>query len=252
VQKDFYSEYYEVEDKHWWFIGRRRVILRLLDLYFAERDSEPREILDVGCGTGMMLGYLAGYGTVRGVDADERAVSFCKKRGLDNVSLFDGLTLPFADNTFDLVTMFDVLEHIEDDRSAIGEVFRVLKAGGTFMITVPAYRFLWGPQDEINLHKRRYNAPQLAARINEQGFKIAKLSYFNTLLFPGIAGIRLLRRLAPSHVSGVTELKSDFTLTKRGALNTFLATLFGLERLVVGRINVPFGVSIVCMAHRST
>ena len=197
-----------------------------------------------------MLRYLGRYGRARGVDADERAVSFCKKRGLDNVVLFDGFTLPFPENHFDLVTMFDVLEHIEDERFAVSEVFRVLKAGGIFMMTVPAYPFLWGPQDEISLHKRRYLAPQLASRISGQGFKIAKLSYFNTFLFPVIAGIRLLRRLTPSRPSRVAELKSDFALTKRGGLNSLLATVFGLERFVVGRISVPFGISIVCVAHR--
>lgn len=110
MRKNFYSEYYEVEDKHWWFIGRRRVLLRLLDLYFRPEKFQCCEVLDVGCGTGTMLQYLNRYGSTRGVDADENAVSFCKQRGLDNVALFDGLRLPFADKSFDLVTMFDVLE----------------------------------------------------------------------------------------------------------------------------------------------
>lgn len=250
MRQNFYSEYYAVEDKHWWFIGRRRVLLRLLDLYFRPPSSQPREILDVGCGTGTMLQYLTRYGSAMGVDADENAVSFCKQRGVDNVELFDGHRLPFPDESFNLVTMFDVLEHIEDDRSAVMEVFRVLKPGGTFMLTVPAYAFLWGPQDEISLHKRRYVATELRWRISEQSFKIVKLSYFNTFLFPGIAAIRLLRRLVPSRRGVVASLKSDFTLTRRGPLNSLLAMLFGSERFIVGRLNVPFGVSIVCIARR--
>lgn len=197
-----------------------------------------------------MLQYLSHYGTARGVDADENAVSFCERRGLGNVELFDGLSLPFPDKSFDLVTMFDVLEHIEDDRFAVVEAFRVLKPGGTFMLTVPAYEFLWGRQDEVSLHKRRYIASELRSRISEQSFRIVKLSYFNTFLFPGIAAIRLLRRLLPSRREEVADLKSDFSLTRLGPLNSLLATLFGFERFIVGRMNVPFGISIVCIARR--
>jgi SAM-dependent methyltransferase len=252
VQKDFYSEYYAVEDKHWWFVGRRRVLLCLLDRYFGRRLSEGRSLLDVGCGTGTMLGYLSRYGAVRGVDADEAAISFCRQRGVDNVQLYDGRKLPFRDQTFDLVTMFDVLEHIEDDRFALEEVFRVLKAGGTFILTVPAYPFLWGPQDEVSLHKRRYLASELRLRICSSGFNLVKLSYFNSILFPPIAAIRLGRRIIPAPRGEQQGLRSDFSFTTSGWVNSALAWIFGIEQFIVPRIRIPFGVSIVGVAKRTT
>jgi SAM-dependent methyltransferase len=154
--------------------------------------------------------------------------------------------LPFEDNTFDLVTALDVVEHIEDDRGALRELYRVIRPGGMLMISVPAYKFLWGAQDEISHHKRRYTTPEIRERMIEAGFKVRRLSYFNTFLFPAIAGIRVLRPYKP----GSADLKSDFTMTKPGPANTLLGTVFALEAPVVERTNLPFGVSILCLANK--
>ena len=117
-----------------------------------------RAILDMGCGTGTMLGHLRRFGDAQGVDADEQAVGFCRSRGEERVQLLESETLPFSDDSFDLVTALDVLEHIEDDRAALREIARVLRPGGTFLATVPAYGWMWGAQDEISHHFRRYTA----------------------------------------------------------------------------------------------
>ncbi len=114
------------------------------------------------------------------------------------------------------------------------------------MISVPAYRFLWGAQDEISHHKRRYVAPQVRQRVTGAGFTIRRLSYFNTLLFPAIAGIRLVRPYKP----GSAKLKSDFTMTKPGLGNTLLGRIFSLEAPLLARTNLPFGVSIICLAKK--
>jgi SAM-dependent methyltransferase len=250
VQKNFYSEYYEVEDKHWWFIGRRRIILRLLSRYFARDNEKTRSLLDIGCGTGTMLSYLSKFGSAQGVDADEAAVSFCQLRGLQNVQQFDGRKLPFSDGTFDLVTMFDVLEHIEDDRSALKEVFRVLKARGLFMFTVPAYQFLWGAQDIVSHHKRRYLLSDLRSRIRASGFELLRISYFNSILFPWIAAIRIGRRIREFFGAEPAPLKSDFTVGRSRSLNSFLSGVFSLEQFVVPHVNLPVGVSIIGVATR--
>jgi SAM-dependent methyltransferase len=248
VRKEFYAEYFALEDKHWWFVGRRRLLLKLLGRVFRPADSgAPREILDVGCGTGTMLQHLSAYGNPTGADADAEAVYFCRKRGLENVLQLTDATLPFEPGTFDLVTMLDVLEHIDDDLGMLGEVFRVLKPDGLLLATVPAYRFLWGPQDEISLHKRRYRAKELKARLEQAGFSLVKLSYFNTLLFPFIAAIRLGRKIVPGQPD---ELKSDFTLTNAGFLNQLLASIFAWERHLITRFDLPFGVSIVALARK--
>jgi ubiquinone/menaquinone biosynthesis C-methylase UbiE len=247
VKKDFYSEYFQVEDKHWWFVGRRRILLALLDRFLPEPPRPPRKILDVGCGTGTMLRYLAAYGEIQGVDADSEAVHFCQMRGLENVSQLAGEAIPFADNSFDLITMFDVLEHIEDHSGALREIFRVLKRDGMLVLTVPAYRFLWGAQDEISHHKRRYRASEIKQRLHEAGMVLIKLSYFNTLLFPFIALIRLGRTFRRRRAE---ELKSDFTLTSAGPANELLARIFAWERHLVARWDLPFGVSIVGLARK--
>lgn len=248
MQKEFYAEYFELEDKHWWFVGRRRLLLKLLERVLGRAHANPgREILDVGCGTGTMLQYLSAYGTATGADADPAAIYFCRKRGLENVGQLTDATLPFEAATFDLVTMLDVLEHIDDDLGMLREVARVLKPEGLLLATVPAYRFLWGPQDEISHHKRRYRAEELRERLEDAGFSLMKLSYFNTLLFPFIAAIRLGRKVVPAKAA---ELKSDFTLTKAGSLNRLFASIFAFERHLITRFDLPFGVSIVAVARK--
>ena len=192
-----------------------------------------------------MLQQLSRYGTVDGVDSDPNAVSFCRERGIERVQRLTSQTLPWEAESFDLVTALDVIEHIEDDRAVLAEVRRVLRPGGTLLITVPAYQALWGPQDEISHHKRRYRARQVGERLTGAGLETIKLSYFNTLLFPPIAAVRVLRPHRPGR-----ELKSDFTLTQPGRLNDVLARAFAAEAALVARFNLPFGVSIVAIARK--
>ena len=250
MEKEFYSEYFAVEDKHWWFVGRRRLLLSVLDR-FVRKSQKRASILDIGCGTGTMLSYLSRYGDVQGADADEEAVRFCKLRSGINVTQLTDASLPFADESFDVVTMLDVLEHIDDDLKALGEVRRILRPGGIFVATVPAYMFLWGAQDIISHHKRRYVAGELQSRLEGSQLRVKKLSYFNSLLFPGIAVIRILRRSAVKKKCA-TEVKSDFTMTRPGPLNQVLSLLFSIESLLINKIDFPFGVSILAVAEKSS
>ena len=251
MKKEFYAEYYKMEDRHWWFVGRRHIFLRMLDKYLpAAANGQRRCILDVGCGTGTMLQYLSRYGDVFGVDSDEQAVSFCHKRGTYQVRQVGPLpsALPFEDGTFDLITMLDVLEHIDDDGGALREMHRLLRPGGMLMLAVPAYRFLWGPQDEISHHKRRYVAPEIRERMMQAGFNIRRLSYCNTLLLPIIAAVRVVRPYLPR----TFQMKSDCTMTKLGLLNGLLGRIFALEAPLVERMNLPCGVSILALAFKKS
>jgi SAM-dependent methyltransferase len=248
VRADFYSEYYALEDRHWWFVGRRRIFLSLLERELEQRAADGRRALDVGCGTGTMLQHLSRYARVQGIDADPKAVAFCHERGLTDVSQIESPVLPFPDGSFDLVTAFDVLEHVEDDIGLLREMYRVASPGALLLVSVPAYQFLWGAQDEISHHHRRYVAPELRRRVTAAGFQLDRVSYFNTLLFPAIAALRVGRRLLPSR--GSDEVKSDFGLTPPGLVNRVLARLFGMEAALLQRVNLPVGVSVLALARR--
>ena len=247
MDEGFYPRYYDHEDRHWWFIGRRKIFLRVLDRELGPGLGDDRRVLDVGCGTGTMLGYLARYGQAEGVDADEQAVRFCRSRGLDRVQHVPNGSLPFADGSFDLVTALDVIEHIDDDRGTVQELHRVLRPGGRLLVSVPAFQWMWGPQDDISHHKRRYVAGEVRTLLEQSGFSLRRLTYFNTLLFPAIAGIRVLRPYRP----GTQDVQSDFEMTQPGPVNSLLARLFALEAPLVARTRLPFGVSILGLARRS-
>ena len=243
MDKDFYPAYFELEGRHWWFLGRRRLFLSLLEDRFP-RARRPIDVLDFGCGTGAFLEDLDRFGTVRGVDADASAVSFCHARGRREVlHVPPGASLPFGDDTFDLVTTLDVVEHIDDDVGALAELRRVLRPGGVLLVAVPAFMFLWGKQDDVSHHRRRYTARTLSSALARAGFGIDRMTYFNTVLFAPIAAVRIGRRLL--RIEGSAQ--SDFELGP-SALNGLLGAVFGAETAVVTRWRLPFGVSLLSLA----
>jgi SAM-dependent methyltransferase len=235
LEKQFYEEYARVQDVHWWFVARRRILAAVLGRRLGTHGDSARRILDVGCGTGANLGM---------VDMDSGAVDLCRKRGWD-VRLTEGAALPFRDGEFDLVTLLDVIEHVADDGEILGEARRVLAPGGSIMVTVPAYQWMWGAQDEISHHHRRYTRRRLLASLERSGLRPVRATYFNTVLFPPIAAIRLVRRLVP----GPSAPRSDFEDTPPGRLNALLTRVFGLEAAIVPRLRLPFGVSVLALAE---
>jgi len=248
MDERFYEEYFEIEDSHWWFVGRRRIIAAALDRHLGAHDATDRRILDVGCGTGYMLGFLGHWGEVTGVDADPAAVAYSHRRGFTNVHRLESDALPFETGSFDVVSAFDVLEHVEDDGRMVAEMAKVLKPGGTAIVTVPAYRALWGRQDEISHHHRRYARRELRRLLIRAGFDVERISSFNTILLPPIAAVRLSRRLVSRRLDG--EMGSDFSMTRTGRVNDALARIFGSEAALVRRVDLPFGVSTLAVANR--
>ncbi|MGD1994789.1 MAG: methyltransferase domain-containing protein [Anaerolineae bacterium] len=246
MREDFYAEYYEIENVHWWFVARWQIFLEVIRREF-DQESEIRA-LDAGCGTGTMLGHLEQLGPAVGIDRATAAVRFCRGRGRNRLVQGTADTLPLEDGTFDLVCALDMLEHIADDVAALKEMSRVCRPGGRILITVPAFQFLWGRQDEISHHLRRYTARELRARITAAGLEVRKLTYFNTLLFPIVAAIRVGRRLLPSGPE--EEIESDFTMTRPGRLNDLLARVFKAESGLIQAARLPFGVSLLAVARK--
>jgi SAM-dependent methyltransferase len=244
MQHDFYAEYAEIEDTHWWFRGRREIF----DCLLAPLAGAPLRILDVGFGTGAMLGFLARYGAVVGMDRSLEAMRFARSRSGASMLLGDITRIPLATGTMDLVTAFDIMEHVDDEAAAFAELARICRPGGHVLVTVPAYRFLWGNQDVVSHHRRRYTLAGLETRVHAAGLVPRRLSYFNALLFPVVAAIRLVRRLrGEPHGAGVP---SDFSMTRPGLVNDALARVFAAEGRWLARRRLPVGVSLVCLAER--
>src|SRR5436190_14856243 len=166
MQQHTYAIMRRVEETHWWFAGRRRIIKSFLGRLCCEITSgnggrNSVNILDVGCGTGANLEMLSEFGEAEGVDISGEALTFCRERGLENVKQGEAEALPFEDSSFDLVTGLDVVEHLDDDHEGLKEMRRVLRPGGHVLVFVPAFMFLWGVQDDISHHRRRYTLDQL-------------------------------------------------------------------------------------------
>jgi len=185
---------------------------------------------------------LRRYGSVRGMEISEEAVEYNRQRDRE-VSLGSIEQMPFADSSFDLVLALDIIEHVPDDLQALRELYRILRPGGSLLVTVPALQMLWSAHDVINGHYRRYTLGELRNRVETAGFEVVTATYFNTLLFPIIAALRWLWRLCPKRTA------SDFAEVPR-LLNALLTEVFSLEKPFVGRIKLPFGVSALCFVQK--
>jgi len=244
MQQHTYSLMYEVEGHHWWFYGRRQIITSFIESILPRNQNPRPRILDVGCGTGANLEMLAEFGDAEGVDVSTDALSFCRQRGLNSVKLGEAEKLPYPDQSFDLVTALDVVEHLDDDLAGLREMHRVLKPGGHVMMFVPAFMFLWGVQDDVSHHRRRYTMKQLKDRVAAAGFEIERATFANiTFFMPTLLGRVLMR------VTGFRpESENNLTI---GFLNKPLGMILGAEHHWLRRFNLPFGVSAICVARRS-
>jgi SAM-dependent methyltransferase len=241
-----YDAHARLDDEHWWFLGRRAIAHDAL-----ERHLHPlvgtRRILDAGCGTGGNLRMLQQFGTVTGLELEPAALEQAKKRTGGSVRLLQGGIpegLPKGEQ-FDVITMFDVLEHLDDPVGAIKALKDLLTPSGQLVITVPAFQFLWSKHDDLNHHKRRYSLRQLTEHLAEGGMKVDFHSYFNSVLFGPVAAVRLFRKVVPGN-----EGDSDYG-SGGGVANWALTKLFSAERHVASRLPVPFGVSLLAVATKA-
>jgi SAM-dependent methyltransferase len=245
VETGLYAQIRSIEADHWWYVGRRRIVFDWL-APMAAGYTAPR-ILDIGCGTGMNLQVLRDLGCRRtvGLDIAPEALAYCQGRHVGPLVQADGARLPFAPSSFDIVMALDLIEHVEDDVSALLEIARLLRPGGRLLIFTPAYQFLWSHQDEVSHHFRRYTATLLRDRLVQAGFRVEKLTYANTLLFPLVWFGRLSLRLR-----GRPDAVSENDMHPSWA-NGALASIFSAERRALRHVNLPFGVSLLSVAIRS-
>lgn len=241
MERAVFDRMAELDQHHWWFRARRRILNALVE--HVVKPPKDARILEVGCGTGHNLAMFARFGRVDASELDPCARALASKRlgaevkeaRLPDLSMFER-------NGYDLIGLLDVLEHVADDLDSLRAIHRRLKPGGALLMTVPANPWMWSAHDAAHHHVRRYTRKQLEELFLRSGLEVQLLSYFNTLLFPMIAGARILGKL-------IGKESADDTLP--GArLNKALERVFGWEARLVGRLSLPFGVSLVAVVRR--
>lgn len=236
-----YIEMASVEEEYFWFVARRRIISQVLDHL---RPKPGSDILEIGCGTGGNLNLLARYGNIYASESDAGARKLADKRNV--VKVEHGClpnNIPFGDKSFDIIAMFDVLEHVDDDIGALRSLYKRLKSTGLFILTVPAYQFLWSHHDVVNHHKRRYLRSNLEKLLQTVGFSVIYSTYFNTIFFPIVLIVRFVNNLLRRR-SG-----TDIKMPPR-VINALLTKIFAAESRVIPQISLPYGVSILVVARK--
>lgn len=242
MEKSTYDVESGIEAVHWWFVGRRRLFRGLIGRMGIPVDAA---ILDVGTSTGTNLRMLRdmGFTGVLGMDLEDAAILWCAEKGLGTVRKGDVRDMPFADGAFDLVLATDIVEHVDEDVSALREIHRVLKPSGRVLLTVPAFRSLWGLQDRVSHHKRRYRRGEFVEKLRAAGFTVEDAFYFNFLLFAPIWLARRLIALTRLELKSENELNSPL-------VNAVLGAVFGLDVRLARRVRPPFGVSICAIVGK--
>jgi SAM-dependent methyltransferase len=243
VKRQFAKQYSSFEQWHWWFRGRQRILEVVLHRELYTRTSLV--VASLGCGPSGGLTWLAPFvglkGRLVGLDVDPLHARSLKSPLEYVVGKVEAV--PFALGRFDLVLALDVLEHLEDDAAGLSEAAQLLKPSGLLLVTVPALPSLWGGQDVVSHHHRRYTKRTLYGAFDRAQLPRPSVTYFNTLLFPPVATVRWIRRAA----GFADRARSDFTDNQPGFTNEILAMTFGMERYWVGRIPMPVGVSLLAI-----
>jgi len=240
MERDFELQTHRAEDRHWWYRGRRNVIERVIaDLRLPAR----ARILDAGCGSGRNMVELTRHGTVTGVELSDASIDLARARGAGEVIAGSVLQMPFDGDSFDLSVCLDVIEHLEDDLDALRELRRVLAPGGSLLVTVPAYQWLWSGHDEVNHHHRRYTRRSLQRVAEQAGWDQVRTTYFNSLLLPAAILLRVLDRFSRK----TTESSLDLWVPPE-PLNWLLERPLALEAALIGRRGrIPAGLSLLAV-----
>ena len=239
--KDYlYRDLYEEEERHWWHQAKRKIVLDFIKIYIP---NKKLTLIDIGCGTGKNMETLQQFGQAWGLDSSTKAIKYCKKRGLSNVILGNAEDTKLAGNKFDLVTLLDVLEHVDDDK-LLKEMSRILKKNGYLLITVPALEWMWSQWDVVLHHKRRYTKKSLISILQKNKFEIITISYMYLFLILPALVVRMMKK-----IHNKKEYGSDFSLSNP-FLNKILSTFAAIERYFIKRGLIPVGLSLIVLAQK--
>jgi SAM-dependent methyltransferase len=241
MERKVYEQMAQLDRRHWWFTARRRILNGVIER--VVKPPRDARILELGAGTGHNLAMLSRFGTVEASELDPVARELASERlgrpvveaALPDLSMFPA-------GSYDLVALLDVLEHVPDDKGSLSAIYRLLKPGAALLLTVPINPWMWSAHDVAHHHQRRYRKNEIRRLAQVAGYEIDLISPFNSLLFPPIAAVRLVGKL-----SGKDD--SDDAMPS-APVNKVLDTVFGLERSLIGRVPMPFGVSLVAVLRR--
>ncbi|MDK2972485.1 MAG: hypothetical protein PWP23_2240 [Candidatus Sumerlaeota bacterium] len=243
-----YEKMYVLENSYWWFQGRLCMIEAILESCLPEL-PRPGRVLDVGCGTGLMLKRFAHWKPI-GADFSHLALKYSGERGIENLVRADVVHLPFKDNSLDLILALDMMEHVERDDLLIEEFNRVLRPGGFLMATVPAHPNLWSGHDIALHHFRRYTAESLRKVLRHGKFKPLRFTYGICFLHPVIVLFRLLQRLWQRSTGVGNPQPRTHLIPLPKPINALLIAILHFEAFLLRRFDLPMGTSLVVLAQK--
>lgn len=241
MEAEVYARMAELDEEHWWFAARREILESVIRRIV--RPPPNARILEIGCGTGHNLEMLSRFGAVEATELNESARKLASRRfgrAIQPAALPD-LSM-FPPSSFDMIALLDVLEHIPDDEASLRAIRSVLKPGGKLLVTVPGNPWMWSAHDVAHHHHRRYRKSQLRQVAESAGFAVELLSPFNTLLFPAVAAARIGGKL-------LRRESADDSMPSK-PVNALLRSVFSLEAPLLGRVPLPFGVSLIAVLRR--
>ena len=244
MNPDFQQTYHELEASHWWFVGRRAIVADLLESIVEDRSAR---VLDIGCSSGHMIEALAarGFQNVEGIDISESAIERCQQRGISKSLLMDAGAPRLPDASYDVLIASDVLEHLADDRTSLRAWYRMMRPGGRLIVFVPAFQSLWSDHDVVNHHYRRYTRGQLTGRLAEAGFTVQRSSYWNSVIFPAAAAVRMVQQWRPPRAQPRPDLRPATNAT-----NQLLRLLIAAENAWHRRLPALAGLSTFAIAEK--
>jgi SAM-dependent methyltransferase len=243
VDDFIYDLRWQEDETEWRACARRELALYLLQRFKSR--SGKLSILDVGCGTGMLVQQMQAFGNSFGIDVSLKAIEYSRRRGSEQTAVGSAEDLCFRSATFDAVTMIEVLEHVEDDLKALRDIHGLLRPGGAVILTVPAFQMLWSRRDVRLHHKRRYTTDDLKKKITQAGFRPLFCTYIDLFLFPPLWLLSSLLEFG-----GKSQRLEMYTVSSPRPINALLLRICRFERGIYTHLHFPFGVSIACVAER--